>query len=114
MEEINKLIEQEIERQVQSKLNKFIEVVSKTYGIPMNVLLRDMKGMSEEKSPVCQQCMGSTAAGKRCKFFATANGYCKKHHNQYKPPRVIAAITPIKQERSPQKRTSSNDMLIKI
>ena len=91
MEEINKLIQNEIEQKVQSKITTFIEHVAVTYDISMRVLLRDFSRLNsgEEASapPAPSKCLGVCASTKkRCKFSPGPTGYCKKHIDQWKPP----------------------------
>lgn len=90
MEEINRIIKAEIDKQVQAQVTSFIEHVSRTYDISMKVLLRELSRMGETpraETPVAGQCLGVNASnGKRCKFSATHNGFCKKHIDQWKPP----------------------------
>jgi len=89
MDQIRELIEKEIERRVQEKLTTFIELVSNTYDISMKVLLRDLS----RKTTTGNVCMGVTANGKRCKFSATSNGFCKKHLYQFRPPPQMPKTT---------------------
>lgn len=91
MEQINKLINQEIDKQVQARITTFIEHISRTYDISMKVLLRDLTSALEEKNEEVQpgfvQCLGVNQSNrKRCKFGAGPTGYCKKHRDQYRPP----------------------------
>ena len=91
MEEINKLIQKEIEKQVQNKITTFIEHVSVTYDISMKILLRDFSRLNTCEEIAMNhksgQCIGvNMSNGKRCKFGAGSTGYCKKHIDQWKPP----------------------------
>ena len=87
MEAINKLIEAEIEKQVQEKMTTFIEYFSRTYDVPMKVLLRDYQKAAGTPDIKSLQCLGVNSGNKkRCKMCAGPNGYCKKHLDQYRPP----------------------------
>ena len=99
MDEIKRIIEEQIDNEVQNKMTIFIEYISNTYGISMKVLLRDFEKMANTERTVVtssKQCMGVNASNKkRCKFAAGPCGYCKKHLDQYKPPRPVPPPSPV-------------------
>ena len=90
MEDIKRIIDEHIEKEVQNKMTIFIEYISNTYGISMKVLLRDFEKSSKNTETSYKQCLGvNITNNKRCSFAAGSCGYCKKHISQYKPPRPV-------------------------
>lgn len=86
MENITKLIEDEIEKRVNERLNTILEKVSRTYDISLRQLMRDVSSMDDVP---CTTCKGLTAKGKRCSRSANFEGYCHLHKKQKPVQRVI-------------------------
>ena len=78
---LNELVAEFVEEEVQTKLTQTLENVSKKHQIPLDILLHDIPGLSEE-----QRCRGyktkRDGSRVRCSFRAAHNGYCKFHENQ--------------------------------
>ena len=92
MEEINKLIEEEIERRTTEHITCLLESISQTFDISMKSLLKCTIRTMDDKAT---RCMGITKNKTRCKNPPKDNGYCKVHNDQYKPP-VKPSSTAIK------------------
>jgi hypothetical protein len=88
VEEVTKLYNEEINSQVNDKLTKFAEHVSKSYDVNHRQLLRDLNNIdgleiSTQTSPgVPGQCLGIKLDGKRCSRKGKNQGYCTLHINQ--------------------------------
>jgi hypothetical protein len=92
MEQITRLIEEEVEKQVNERVNKMLERISQTYDISMRQLLRDLSTVVvQQNGPVT--CLGLTAKKTRCTRSAHHDGYCKIHKHQ-KPVNRIEAPVP--------------------
>ena len=78
-EAILKAIEEEINNQVNAKLSKYIERVSKRHGIPLKLLLEDVVVLKDLKDVTCK---GVVKGGTRCKRRGLHDGYCGWHLNQ--------------------------------
>ena len=85
-EAILKAIEDEITNQVNAKLSKYIEQVSRRHGISLKLLLEDVAVLKDMKDA---QCKGVVKGGTRCKRRGAHDGYCGWHRNQKKEPKVI-------------------------
>ncbi len=82
------LIEQEINKQVNAKITKYIEYVSRRYDVSLKLLLQDLECIDtlpvlEEKS-TDGQCIGMRSGNKRCKLRGQYGGYCRWHQDQKK------------------------------
>jgi hypothetical protein len=89
MEQITRLIEEEVEKRVNERVNKMLERISQTYDISMRQLLRDLSSIDpviQQRGPVT--CLGLTAKNTRCSRSAHHDGYCKIHKNQKPVTRV--------------------------
>lgn len=86
MDQITKLLEDEIEKRVNERLNVVLEKISRTYDISMRQLMRDLDTMSDTPSTCCK---GLTGKGKRCSRGAKVDGYCHMHIKQ-KPVQRVA------------------------
>jgi hypothetical protein len=83
MEEINRLIEEEIERRTTERITCLLESISESFDISMKSLLKcTIKNIDEKVT----RCLGITKSKTRCKNTPKDNGYCKVHNDQYKPP----------------------------
>lgn len=85
-EAILKAIEDEITNQVNAKLSKYIEQVSRRHGISLKLLLEDVAVLKDMKDA---QCKGVVKGGTRCKRRGAHDGYCGWHRNQKKEPKVV-------------------------
>ena len=101
LQALTKLFEDEVEKKVNEKLNRYIEHVSKTYDISMKLLLRDLQNIdsptfinSKGSLPGGKpgQCLGINLKSKRCKFAGTIDGYCSRHVEQ-KPRHSVPVKT---------------------
>ena len=117
LQALTKIFEDEVEKKVNEKLNKYIEHVSKTYDISMKLLLRDLQNLDElsinSKGPPNHQngkpgqCLGiNSSSNKRCKFKGKVDGYCTRHVDQ-RPRHAV----PVK---SNEKVICSSSLAIKI
>jgi hypothetical protein len=99
MNEITRLIEEEVERrvaervaeevnrQLTTRMNSILEKISQTYDISMRQLLRDLAAI--EPSPAGRTCcLGVTAKKSRCTRPGNNDGYCKIHLKQKPVTRV--------------------------
>jgi hypothetical protein len=85
-QQIEDLIEQEVSRRVNESLSKYADMISKSYKIPLSLLLRDIpEGVSDISSTTC---LGLRAGNKRCKMNGKYDGYCRHHfmHHQKTQP----------------------------
>ena len=89
IEEVTKLHNEEVNFQVNEKLTKFAEHVSKSYDVNHRQLLRDLNNIDgletcEAKTSTGKpgQCLGIKLDGKRCTRNGPNGGYCKSHVNQ--------------------------------
>lgn len=85
MDHIVQLLEEEIEKRVNDRLNQILEKISRTYDISMRQLLRDVSVL-ETPSTTCR---GLTARGKPCRHAVSKDGYCFQHLKQKPKPTVI-------------------------
>ena len=76
-ERITKLVDDELEARVSVIINEYAIVISKKYGISLDLLLRDIPD-----SYTSTTCKGTKSNGHRCGFRAAENGYCKHHAAQ--------------------------------
>jgi hypothetical protein len=74
--QILELIEEEVTRRVNLRLNGALEVVAKTYDIPLERLMKDAANVE------VAFCKGVLKSKKRCLKTPCANGYCKFHEKQ--------------------------------
>lgn len=82
---LKNVIEEEIEREVNERVTKVLEMISKTYNIKYARLLKDYSMMDKTQS----MCCGTTKAGKRCNKPAKIDGYCSIHKSQKPDVRVV-------------------------
>lgn len=88
--EVEKLINDEVERRVGCRLNKFAENISIVHGIPLRLLLRDVP--SDDGETVCK---GLLKSGKRCSRNAKKDGYCLQHIHQKKSVEPIQIVSQV-------------------
>ena len=89
MDQITKLIEEEIEKRVNERINAVLEKISKTYDISLRQLMRDLDTIPDAPSTGCK---GLTCKGKRCSRTAKTDGYCHWHISQ-KPVQRVTRTT---------------------
>ena len=85
-EKIEDLIEHEVKKQVQEALSNYADMISKSYKIPLSLLLRDIPNM-KPRDPISSEatsgmCLGLRAGNKRCKMNGKYEGYCRHHFTQ--------------------------------
>lgn len=85
MDQVIKILEDEIDKRVNERLNVVLEKISRTYDISMRQLMRDLDSISESPSTCCK---GLTGKGKRCSRMAKTDGYCHMHIKQKPVQRV--------------------------
>ena len=86
------LVDEEITKQLNQKMNKYIEYVSKRYEIPMRLLLQDLGNIDNlvvPESPSASRgsdglCLGMRTGNHRCKLKGKFGGYCRWHQDQKK------------------------------
>lgn len=88
--QIFQAVEQEVKKQVEARLTKYAEYISKRHDISLGLLIEDIRNMHEdpqkfEEPTNGNQCMGVRSGGKRCKRPGGKNGYCAWHIGQKKP-----------------------------
>jgi len=88
MDQIVKLLEDEIDKRVNERLSVVLERISRTYDISMRQLMRDLDAMPDAVSTCCK---GLTGKGKRCSRTAKTDGYCHMHIKQKPVQRVTRA-----------------------
>jgi hypothetical protein len=103
---ILELIEQEVDKRVQERLERVLEHISKTYGIGTSQLLRETATVTKPK-----RCMGQTAKKVQCMRSCMPNGYCKSHQNQ-KP--VIVQPPGKNRDNASRRIPASTGMLIEL
>ena len=89
MEQIARLIEEEVERRVNERLTAALEKISQTYDISLRQLLRDTSSTTENtwNGKICH---GIIKSGQKCKRgVKDGSGYCVCHKDQRPIPRVV-------------------------
>ena len=85
-EKIEDLIEQEVNKQVQEALSNYADMISKSYKIPLSLLLRDIPNVKPRDQTTCDvsagTCLGLRSGNKRCKMNGKYEGYCRHHFTQ--------------------------------
>ena len=102
MDQIARLIEEEVERRVTEKLTAALEKISQTYDISLRQLLRDVStpGTQTWNGNVCH---GIVKSGQKCKRgVKDGSGYCVCHKDQRPVPRMVV----------PPSRTPSQSSLV--
>ena len=79
-QQILALIEDEVCRRTQLKLNEILKEVSKLYEIPMERLVKDTASFEP------RFCKGVLCSGQRCLKKPKENGFCKFHSKKEPPP----------------------------
>jgi hypothetical protein len=93
--QIFKAVDDEITKQLNYKLSKFADLVSKRHGIPLKLLLEDMVKTNSAKpsSSEPDMCMGIVKGGNRCKRRGIHGGFCGWHLNQKKEKEARIEMT---------------------
>lgn len=93
------LIEQEISKQVNVKITKYIEYVSRRYDVSLKLLLQDLAcidNLPTVTEPVTDgQCIGMRSGNKRCKLRGQCGGYCRWHLDQKKKELAVFPCQPV-------------------
>ena len=87
---IHALINAEVER----RMMKYVQIISKKHDISLKLLLQDIPLTSGSTNVVCEkssssQCLGVTAKGIQCTFTGKNSGYCTRHVSQRKEKVVV-------------------------
>ncbi|QIG59860.1 hypothetical protein [Dishui Lake phycodnavirus 4] len=91
MSEIEKLINEEVERRLLSRLTKYAENISIVHGIPLRLVLRDIP-----KNDIGDtRCKGLLKSGKRCSRNFKTDGYCLLHVHQKKSSDPITIVSDV-------------------
>lgn len=86
-QQILQLIEEEVSRRVAVQISETLRVISKTYELPFEQLIKDTAGI------VCVFCKGMLQSKKRCLKQPKSNGYCGFHQSQVP---VVAPRLPVR------------------
>jgi hypothetical protein len=90
MEQIASLVEQEVERRVQERLNDSYSKISQTYDISIKHLIRETTSVWNGNV-----CHGLTKKNQKCPRGAPdGTGYCKSHKDQKPIPRIVKPPSP--------------------
>ena len=92
-ERIEDLIEQEVKKQVQEALSNYADMISKSYKIPLSLLLRDIPNVVPRDTPSAESstaCLGLRSGNKRCKMNGKYEGYCRHHFTQKQKTQPVA------------------------
>lgn len=83
-QQILQLIEEEVSRRVGLKISRVLQIISRTYELPIEQLIKDTAGIE------CAFCKGILASKKRCLKQPKENGYCGFHQSQVPvlPPKL--------------------------
>lgn len=80
--DIEKLIEEEVERRLNAKLEPLIQYISKEFDISQSMITKCISTIVDVNITTC---LGfSKRTHKRCKNSAKQNGFCRIHQEQYK------------------------------
>jgi hypothetical protein len=86
--QISQVVEQEIQKQVFKKINKFVEYIARRHDISLKLILEDLNNIDslEIPGPILKdnQCVGIRTNGNRCKMrrWKGGSGYCRWHMDQ--------------------------------
>ena len=101
------LLDQEIKKQVNAKITKYVEYVSKRYDISLRLLLQDLESIDdlvvEKNNGSCSegQCLGMRTGNQRCKLKGRFGGYCRWHQDQKKRKTIVVSEKPKEDEEKP-------------
>lgn len=87
-QQIIQLIEDEVVRRVGLRISAMLELIAKTYQLPIDQLVKDTATIE------CTFCKGILKSKKRCLKKPMDNGYCGFHQCQVPkpPPRQIERV----------------------
>ena len=91
IDELEKLINDEVERRMMTRMTKYAEKISLVHGIPIRLLLRDIP-TGDMGDTMCQ---GLLKSGNRCSRKAKTDGFCMSHIHQKKsvePIRIVSEV----------------------
>jgi hypothetical protein len=91
IEELEKLINDEVEHRMMSRMTKYAEKISLVHGIPIRLLLRDIP-TGPDGDTICH---GLLKSGGRCSRKAKTDGFCQLHIHQKKsvePIRIVSEV----------------------
>jgi hypothetical protein len=94
-EKIEELIELEVKKQVQEALSNYADMISKSYKIPLSLLLRDIptiKPIELDAPSSSTTCLGLRTGNKRCKMNGKYDGYCRHHFTQKQKTQPIKIV----------------------
>lgn len=92
MDQIARLVEEEVERRVNERLTAALEKISQTYDISLRQLLRDI-GTPGGQTWNGNVCHGTVKSGQKCKRgVKDGSGYCVCHKDQRPIPRAVAPV----------------------
>lgn len=94
--EVEKLINDEVERRMMCRLTKYAEKISTVHGIPLRLLLRDIPKDGEGDTV----CKGLLKSGKRCTRNSKTDGYCLTHIHQKKSVEPIQIVSNVSHNHS--------------
>lgn len=95
LDKITTLVQNEVDKNVDEHMTKYIQYISKKYHIPITSLMADKLNIVNDvinDNTDVNQCNGFTAKGNRCKSSAKKKGYCKRHEDQYVPMQKAKSI----------------------
>jgi hypothetical protein len=79
-QQILQLIEEEVSRRIGLRMSVVLNLVAKTYQLPLEQLIKDTSAIE------CVFCKGILKSKKRCLKQPKENGYCGFHQSQVPPP----------------------------
>jgi hypothetical protein len=94
-EQIEDLVDQEVNKRVQEALSNYADMISKSYKIPLSLLLRDIPNIKSNMPSVdisATTCLGLRSGNKRCKMNGKYEGYCRHHFTQKQKAQPIKII----------------------
>ena len=94
-EQIENLVDQEVNKRVQEALSNYADMISKSYKIPLSLLLRDIPNIKVGAPTVdisSSMCLGLRSGNKRCKMNGKYEGYCRHHFTQKQKTQPIKII----------------------
>ena len=91
LNEIEKLVNEEVERRMMSRLTNYAESISVVHGIPLRLLLRDIP----KDDSANNMCKGLLKTGKRCSRRSKTDGFCLLHLHQKKSAEPIQIVSEV-------------------
>jgi len=94
-EQIESLVDQEVNKRVQEALSNYADMISKSYKIPLSLLLRDIPNIKSNMPSIdisATTCLGLRSGNKRCKMNGKYEGYCRHHFTQKQKAQPIKII----------------------